>query len=132
MKTPLSVPTGISYSHTLRPDIVIVKNGRKLMFDAKYKGDRPGFYCEGDDGTIQRWKEEDIDKMHAYRDAILGAKGSFILYPGTQDIFYPHHAGDSCIDGVGALSLRPGEGVKIGKPDNDSIKNVIQTFLQSA
>ena len=130
-KAPLSVLTGISYSHTLRPDIVIVQDGRRLIFDAKYKGRRPGFYCEGDDGTIQQWKEEDIDKMHAYRDAILGVTGSFILYPGTQDIFYPHHAGGSFIDGVGALSLRPSEGAKKGKSDNGNIKNVIQTFLQS-
>lgn len=131
-KKTLCVPTGVSYSHTLRPDIVIVQNDRKLIFDAKYKGNRPGFYCEGDDGTIQRWKEEDIDKMHTYRDAILGVTGSFILYPGKHDIFYPHHAGSSFIDGVGALSLRPRCVAEKVNSETSKIKWVIETFLQSA
>ena len=125
-------PNGVSYSHTLRPDIVIVKNGQKLIFDAKYKGKRPGFYFEGDDGTIQQWKEEDIDKMHTYLDAIQGVRGSFILYPGINDIIYPRHAGSSYIDGVGALALRPGGVAEKGKSDTNTIKRVIETFLQSA
>lgn len=122
---------GDSYSHTLRPDIVIERNGQKLIFDAKYKGKRPGFYCEGEDGTIQKWKDEDIDKMHTYRDAIKGATGCFILYPGTENIIYSRQTGGSSIDGVGAFSLRPGTSAEKGRCDNGNIKSVIETFVQS-
>jgi predicted component of viral defense system (DUF524 family) len=124
-------PQGVSYSHTLRPDIVLERNGQKLIFDAKYKGKRPGFYCEGENGTIQKWKDEDIDKMHTYRDAIKGATGCFILYPGTENIIYPRQVGGSSIDGVGALSLRPGISAEKGRCANGNIKNVIETFLES-
>jgi hypothetical protein len=128
--TALSARRGESYSHTLRPDIVIVSHGRKLIFDAKYKGkQRSGLYCEDEDGTIQGWRDEDIDKMHTYRDAIQGVIGSYILYPGTRDIIYPRQAGGSCIDGVGALSLRPG--LERGKrpADTANLRAIIETFL---
>ncbi|MBV5340264.1 MAG: DUF2357 domain-containing protein [Deltaproteobacteria bacterium] len=130
-ETSSYAPNGDSYSHTLRPDIVIVRNGKKLIFDAKYKGKRSGFYGEGDDGTIQRWNEEDIDKMHTYREAIQGVTGSFILYPGTQDILFPRRAGSSLIEGVGALALRPGSIAGKDATDISNIKRTIETFLQS-
>ncbi|OQX13627.1 MAG: hypothetical protein BWK76_15945 [Desulfobulbaceae bacterium A2] len=116
-------PCGISYSHTLRPDIVITQGHKKLIFDAKYKGHRTGFYCEGDDGTIQRWKDEDIDKMHTYREAILGVMGSFILYPGSQNMLHPCHTANSYAHGVGALALRPGQ-----QNDMQAIRELIMIF----
>ncbi len=123
-------PAGISYSHNLRPDIVIEKKTQKLIFDAKYKGKRSGFYCEGDDGTIQKWKDEDIDKMHCYHDAIRGVVGSFILYPGAQDVIYPGHENNSFFEGVGALKLRPGaEGVKC-LAEGSNIRKIISSFLE--
>lgn len=131
-KTSPCLPNGVSYSHTLRPDIVVAQNGQKLIFDAKYKGKFPGLYCEGDDGTIQRWKDEDLDKMHTYRDAIFGVMGSFILYPGSYDIFYPRHDGSSFIDGVGALSLRPENGSGKRKYSIGNIRRVIEEFLRTA
>ena len=124
-------PNGISYSHVLRPDIVIVKNGKKLIFDAKYKGKRSGFYGEGNDGTIQRWNEEDIDKMHTYREAIQGVAGSYILYPGTQDILFPRHAGGNLIEGVGALAIRPGSVAGKSESNISNIKMIIEIFLRS-
>lgn len=58
--------TSESYSHSLRPDIVIVKDGKeKLILDAKYKGKRGdgGFYGEETEGAIDSYKEEDLDKL---------------------------------------------------------------------
>ncbi|WP_045222043.1 DUF2357 domain-containing protein [Desulfonatronum thioautotrophicum] len=99
---------GQSYSHPLRPDITIEQCGRRLILDAKFKGAGSGFYgIEAEDGTIQRWREEDIDKMHAYRDAIAGVQGAFILYPGLETAMFTP-SGQS-FPGVGALALRPGE-----------------------
>ncbi len=125
-------PEGDSYSHTLRPDIILVHNGKKLIFDAKYKGQRTGFYGESDDGTIQRWRDEDIDKMHTYREAIKGVAGSYILYPGTEEIMYPRHGGDSLIEGVGALSLRPKTVTEKNKSETINIAYIISTFMERA
>ncbi len=99
---------GQSYSHPLRPDITIEQGSRRLILDAKFKGAGSGFYgVEAEDGTIQRWREEDIDKMHAYRDAIAGVQGAFILYPGLETALFDPP--DQSFPGVGALALRPGE-----------------------
>lgn len=126
------LPDGTSYSHDLRPDIVVVNNGRKLIFDAKYKGQRGGFYGEEEDGTIRSCKPEDLDKMHTYRDAIKDVTGSFILYPGTVDIIYPCHSADSAIKGVGALALRPNKKTKTNLATRNNIKKIISTFLHPA
>jgi len=127
----LSARQGESYSHTLRPDIVITINGRKLILDAKYKGKkRSGLYCEDDnDGTIQGWRDEDIDKMHTYRDAIQGVIGSYILYPGTYDILYQRHGG-SCVEGVGALALRPAGVDGQDATGRNNLRIIIKEFLR--
>ncbi|MCJ7774298.1 MAG: DUF2357 domain-containing protein [Desulfobacterales bacterium] len=106
-----------SYSHDLRPDIVITKNSNtKLVLDAKYKGkkDGGGFYGEETEGSIIRWKEEDVDKMHTYRDALKDVFGSFALYPGKEPVVYPSHKAGRRFEGVGALPLKPVPG---GKPE---------------
>lgn len=102
---------GQSYSHALRPDITIEQGRRRMILDAKFKGSGAGFYgVEAEDGTIQRWREEDIDKMHAYRDAIAGVQGAFILYPGLETALFSTPDQPNNLPGVGALPLRPGEG----------------------
>lgn len=88
------------------PDVTleVERDGRRalFLFDPKYKlwGDGIG---EGVDG---RPKKEDIDKMHAYRDAIRDADGerpvrlAAILYPGPEAWFG---------DDIAALQARPGD-----------------------
>ena len=118
-----------SFSHDLRPDIVIEINGRRIIFDAKYKGKRGGFYCEGDDGTINAWKSEDIDKMHTYRDAIKNVAGCYILFPGRKSALFPCHNSRNWFEGVGALSLRPGQEKNNSSDDMVRIRGVIQDFF---
>ena len=121
-----------SYSHPFRPDIVITKNDKKLIFDAKYKGKRSGFYCENDDGTIQSWKPEDIDKMHTYREAIRGVVGSFILFPGRKTTVFPAHESNNFFEGVGALSLRPDSNGAADSSNIDDIKSLVSAFFANA
>jgi predicted component of viral defense system (DUF524 family) len=80
-------------------------DGRRALhlFDLKYKLDGK----TGEDGASDgRPKKDDIDKMHAYRDAIRDAafnrvvQTATILYPGP-DASYP--------TGVGALYAYPGD-----------------------
>lgn len=103
-----------SYSVVLRPDIAVVApNGDVHLLDAKFRLDRietlqaPGDDEEQDERA--RAKNDDICKMHAYRDAIPHARSAWILYPGTElhEYLHPEATG---IDGVGAIPLRPEDG----------------------
>ena len=126
--------TSESYSLSLRPDIVIIRNGKeKLILDAKYKGKNGdnGFYGKESNGFIDTPKEEDLVKMHGYRDAIKHVIGAFALYPGNKPIIYPVHEAKSIFQGVGALPLRPVPG---GKPNPEHIANLeraIDDFIEA-
>ena len=126
-----------SYSIDFDPDIsmaIKLRSGQThwLNFDAKYKVQR--FMWSDAEGlgpserTPQKeYKQEDLNKMHCYRDAILGTRGSYILYPGATDVkdLYvrrassPRHA--EGLPGVGAFALRPG---------NDRQREVLSQFIQ--
>lgn len=88
------------------PDISIAlerqgERPRLLLLDPKYKLHSDS---DADPSVVGRPKKTDIDKMHAYRDAIRGAswnhvvQGAFTIYPGAPDI-YP--------SGIGALQGDP-------------------------
>jgi uncharacterized protein len=121
-----------SYSHGLRPDIVISKGETLLIFDAKYKGKgrNGGFYGEDDQGGISSWKDEDIDKMHTYREAIQNVVGSFILYPGDKAVMYPAHNARKLYEGVGALPLKPMIGAAPVTNHIADIRHIIDQFMQ--
>ena len=68
-----------------------------------------------DVGTHGAYQRTDLLKMHTYRDAVLGSRGSYVLFPGDgvdEEIFlrlpnerYPHSS--FRIPSVGAFQLRP-------------------------
>ncbi len=73
------IVSGRSYSNNLTPDISLeLFNDDRLIgiihFDAKYKVT-----------TTNDFKVEDLNKMHTYKDAIMGTLASYILYPGRQE-----------------------------------------------
>ena len=79
---------------------------RLYLFDPKYKLD-----SEEIDGVVDgKPKKVDIDKMHAYRDAIRGDDGSAVvrfaatLYPGSTLSFS---------DGLAALQAYPGREIEL-------------------
>lgn len=126
--------TGTSYSHSLRPDIVIEKaDGRRLILDAKYKGKNGScFYGEEDEeGTIAKYREEDLDKMHTYRDAIENVFGAFALYPGNETRIFPPHICASPFEGVGALALKPVEGNRAEDEHIQNISKIIDAFIET-
>ncbi|MBE7452138.1 MAG: DUF2357 domain-containing protein [Kofleriaceae bacterium] len=85
-----------SYSTELRPDVTLwCPSGACHLLDAKFK--------VSDQGSF---KNDDVQKMHAYRDAIRDARSSWVLYPG--DLFDEFGTNDVGIWGaVGAVPLRP-------------------------
>lgn len=123
-----------SYSQALRPDFSLCYQARILLLDAKYKGERDkserdGFYGETGNGVIESWKEEDIIKMHAYRDAIDDAAGAFILYPGHETVFYPRFGAARRCQGVGAIALRPSLDARPEESSRQMLRALIQEFI---
>lgn len=119
-----------SYSHKFRPDIVIERNDKLLILDAKFKGKRDGFYGESDDGSTFSWKDDDIDKMHCYREAIKGVTGAYILYPGERAVVYSAHDATGIYEGVGALPLKPEGGARPVQRHLKAIEQIIREFIQ--
>ena len=106
------------YSLPFRPDLIWRKNGKGVaVFDAKFRAEKPS--ATDDDSDPKR---ADLDKMHAYRDA-LRVPNAIVLYPGTEPWWFPaDDAHDLCDEredvglqqllngwrGVGAVPFRPG------------------------
>jgi predicted component of viral defense system (DUF524 family) len=95
-------------SHPQRPDVAIEVTDDSgatgvILFDPKYKLESEAL---NGDITDARPKKEDMDKMHAYRDAVRDARDervvrlAAILYPGPT--VAPFGAG------VDAISAVPG------------------------
>ena len=108
--------SGRALTHDLRPDMIIEiynSNSERAIyaFDAKYRR-------EDYNGT---WipMREDIDKMHAYRDAIGQVidtdfqrilKSAVVLFPAQVDSAYQTHAFYTSLShGIGGLPILPGD-----------------------
>ena len=119
------------YSGPLRPDVMILTPSCMWAFDAKFRLDRgsvSGHDTEADTlGAMEDTvRVDDIHKMHTYRDALApGLRGAYVVYPGDEVLMYPAPRSSACndrpgfrdgepraaIDGVGAVSTRPGSGM---------------------
>lgn len=111
-----------SFSVELRPDIALHREGRPIgVFDAKFRMDGGWADATADQQHRESSAERtDLHKMHTYRDA-LGLRFAVALYPGDKDQFFSPREGsisppsmaqmveDSDVEGVGALTLRPGK-----------------------
>lgn len=111
-----------SYSLKLRPDFtLIIKINNKehlLHFDAKYKFKK---IILDVDLENKEYKNEDIYKMHTYKDAIYNSLGAYVLYPGDLSKTFEENKG-VCVPSVGAFHLNPGG-------DNEKEESEIEKFL---
>lgn len=117
-----------SYTTTLRPDYTLSiwpallreKDAEKdelivhIHFDAKYKVIQFDYNTKIDSDILEEeennerkgnYKNADLLKMHAYKDAIRRTGGAYILYPGSvrKEIRGFHEI----IPGLGAFSINP-------------------------
>lgn len=84
-----------------------------LHFDAKYRIEQLAENLGlADDGSPHDHEEEqltarrvDLLKMHAYRDAIRRSVGSYVIYPGTDNLQWREY--HELLPGLGAFALRP-------------------------
>lgn len=105
-----------AYSTPLRPDVVLAIGEDLHAFDAKYRLDGIDAGDDDDDGA-RTYKRADLYKMHTYRDAIHGMRTAFVVYPGSEFVFFERSGIRRCdpaavpsnADGVGAVPLRPSE-----------------------
>ncbi len=110
-----------SYSGVFNPDISISIEWKCklhwLHFDAKYRLDLSMRTAErSGDHKVSTFKKNDIHKMHTYRDALMGTRGSYVLYPGNEMIseMYIRNPDKAYRDinlmpSVGAFPLKPTE-----------------------
>lgn len=130
-----------SYSAPFHPDfsLEIVCNHvpHWVHFDAKYKLNSTEWreVVELNGAGTHSYKTEDLQRMHSYRDALLGTRASFILYPGAAaapDVFIRQidkayrksHLGPS----VGAFSLTP---AKSGVIDREQLTQFVGRIIES-
>jgi hypothetical protein len=123
---------GSSWTRPMRPDASLVlrrPHDREvwLHFDAKYKVDWHSPFDTGDPEEeeaaerVGTSKRTDLLKMHAYRDAIRGSAGSYVLFPGSQVAGFSLNDAEF-LPGLGALPLRP------DNADEDGA--ALETFLE--
>ena len=73
------------YSVGLRPDYLWYRNGKpEVALDAKFRLDRADWSDETSTATV---KNDDLYKMHTYRDA-LGLRAAVVVYPGDTTRFF--------------------------------------------
>ena len=105
-----------AYSTPLRPDVTLRVGNALHAFDAKYRLDRLDTREDDPDDDPTTYKRADLYKMHTYRDAISGLRTAFVVYPGSEFVFFERngarHAAPTNLasaDGVGAVPLRPAD-----------------------
>lgn len=101
---------GGSYTQPYRPDISLNWRSEWHHFDAKFK-----YMSVQEKDQVHRYvKKEDIDKMHTYKDAILGTQTAWVLFPDAGHDFAFYHEGGQkesgdVLCGIGAVGVMPGE-----------------------
>ncbi len=103
-------PNGISESEAEKQELIV-----HVHFDAKYKvSNLADFLEQNSDNDLNEEKEEnrkgiyknaDLLKMHAYKDAIRRTGGAYVLYPGDKAT--KQKGFHEIIPGLGAFPVKP-------------------------
>lgn len=121
-------PFGISEEEAEKQELIV-----HLHFDAKYKVDNLTSFAshfseqELDEEKLENrkgiYKNADLLKMHAYKDAIRRTSGAYVLYPGHET--FTQKGFHEIIPGLGAFPLSPS---KAGSGVGD-LKTFIEKIL---
>jgi predicted component of viral defense system (DUF524 family) len=103
-------PYGISETEAEKQELIV-----HVHFDAKYKiANLTNFLERNNENDLDEEKEEnrkgiyknaDLLKMHAYKDAIRRTGGAYVLYPGDKSIIQKGF--HEIIPGLGAFPVKP-------------------------
>lgn len=139
-----------SWTTTLRPDYSISfwpaelsePNAERqeeiihIHFDAKYKVSQFEVNVGMDSDELEQeeqnerkgiYKNPDLLKMHAYKDAIRRTGGAYVLYPGTETKEY--NGFHELIPGLGAFAVNPSEEEKGMRNISGFIDRVVENLL---
>jgi predicted component of viral defense system (DUF524 family) len=139
-----------SWTTTLRPDYTISfwpaeltePNAERqeeiihIHFDAKYKVSQFEVNVSTDNEELDQeeqnerkgiYKNPDLLKMHAYKDAIRRTGGAYVLYPGTETKEY--NGFHELIPGLGAFAVNPSEEEKGMRNISGFIDRVVENLL---
>lgn len=144
-----------SWTTTLRPDYTLSIWPTKLdenaaeataqivhiHFDAKYKVANINqiIGAEKSDDSLNEekkqnlkgiYKNADLLKMHAYKDAIRRTSGAYVLYPGETE--KPLRGFHEILPGLGAFPIKPSENTNETVYLKNFIKEVLNHFLNTA
>lgn len=125
-------PFGIGESQAEKEELIV-----HIHFDAKYKVDNIFQITDEDledelneEKTENKkgiYKNADLLKMHAYKDAIRRTGGAYVLYPGNIPI--ERKGFHEIIPGLGAFPVRPSKTDDGTRNLESFIKNVIDHFV---
>lgn len=127
-------PAGISEQEAEKQELIV-----HIHFDAKYKvanlidlveKSPEEELAEKMDNRNSIYKNGDLLKMHAYKDAIRRTAGAYILYPG--DISTKRQGFHEIIPGLGAFPVRPAKNDDGTKELKAFILEVIDHFINRA
>lgn len=139
-----------SWTTTLRPDYTISfwpaelsePNAERreeiihIHFDAKYKVSQFEVNVGIDNEELEQeeqnerkgiYKNPDLLKMHAYKDAIRRTGGAYVLYPGTETKEY--NGFHELIPGLGAFAVNPSEEEKGLRNISGFIDRIVENLL---
>lgn len=127
-------PGDIDEKEAEREDLIV-----HIHFDAKYKLNKVFLKNEDEDDSeeclnkekeqqeLGVYKEVDLFKMHAYKDAIRRTGGAYILYPGTEnETMEGFH---EIIPGLGAFCIKPNSSEIDMEPLKRFIMDVVRHLL---
>ena len=107
-----------------------------IHFDAKYKIANLNDMLSNDISTLDAdsrsgiYKNADLLKMHAYKDAIKRTSGAYVLYPGTKKkVLRGFH---EVLPGLGAFAIAPSAGTNETAELEVFLDRVLQHFLNRA
>lgn len=83
---------------------------------------------ELEDNKKGTFKNQDLLKMHAYKDAIRRTGGAYVLYPGVGKD-KPFRGFHELIPGLGAFVIKPNEDDKDKEHLKNFIKKVVDNFI---
>ncbi|MBN3519114.1 DUF2357 domain-containing protein [Algoriphagus lutimaris] len=123
-------PFGINELQAEKEELIV-----HIHFDAKYKADNIFQMTDQEIGLEEEkkanrsgiYKNADLLKMHAYKDAIRRTGGAYVLYPGAIPI--ERKGFHEIIPGLGAFPVRPSKQDDGTKELETFIKKVINHFI---
>ncbi len=86
---------------------------------------------EAEEAKKGTFKNQDLLKMHAYKDAIRRTGGAYVLYPGEGNN-EPFRGFHELIPGLGAFVIKPNKGDKDKEHLKTFIRKVITNFIDRA